>query len=134
MLESNKHNRHICACSVTQSCLTLSDPVDYSPPGPSVHGSLQARILEWVAMLFSRGSSQPRGRPWVSCISCLAGKLFATKSREKPPKWHNRGYSLFMCHLQSLDHKALIEGLLLSMSMRSPCPSIMRKYQFLEAE
>ena len=42
---------------VTRSCLTLCDPLDCSPPGSSVHGILQARILEWVAMLFSRGSS-----------------------------------------------------------------------------
>ena len=40
-----------------QSCLTLCDPVDSSPPGSSVHGILQARILEWVAVSFSRGSS-----------------------------------------------------------------------------
>ena len=45
------------------------DPVDCSPPGSSVHGILQARILEWVAISFSRGSSQPRNRTWVSCIS-----------------------------------------------------------------
>ena len=42
---------------VAQSCLTLWDPVDRSPPGSSVHGILQARILEWVAISFSRGSS-----------------------------------------------------------------------------
>ena len=42
-----------------QSCLTLGDPMDCSPPGSSVHGILQARILEWVAMPSSRGSSQP---------------------------------------------------------------------------
>ena len=42
---------------VTQSCLTLCDPMDCSPPGSSVHGILQARILEWVAMPSSRGSS-----------------------------------------------------------------------------
>ena len=40
-----------------QLCLTLCDPMDYSPPGFSVHGIFQARILEWVAMLSSRGSS-----------------------------------------------------------------------------
>ena len=45
---------------VTQSCLTLFDPMDYSTPGSSVHGTFQARILEWVAIPFSRGSSQPR--------------------------------------------------------------------------
>ena len=45
---------------VTQSCLTLCDLMDCSPPGSSVHGILQARILEWVAISFSRGLSQPR--------------------------------------------------------------------------
>ena len=43
-------------CSVFQSCLTLCDPVDCSPPGSSIHGILQARILEWIAISFSRGS------------------------------------------------------------------------------
>ena len=45
---------------VTQSCLTLYDPMDCSPPGFSILGILQARILEWVAISFSRGTSQPR--------------------------------------------------------------------------
>ena len=45
---------------VAQSCPTLWDPVDCSPPGSSAHGILQARILEWVAISFSRGSSRPR--------------------------------------------------------------------------
>ena len=53
---------------VTQSCLTLCDPMDCSLPGFSVHGILQARILEWVAMPFSRGSSRPKDGTWVSCI------------------------------------------------------------------
>ena len=44
-----------------QSCLTLHDPMDCSPPGSSVHGILQARILEWVAMPSSRGSSPSKG-------------------------------------------------------------------------
>ena len=45
----------VCVCvSATRSHLTVCDPVDYSPPGSSVHGILQARILEWVAILFSR--------------------------------------------------------------------------------
>ena len=46
--------------SVTQSCLTLCDPMDCSPPGSAAHGILQARILEWLAIPFSRGSSRPR--------------------------------------------------------------------------
>ena len=45
---------------VTQSCLTLRDPMNCSPPDFSVHKILQARVLEWVAIPFSRGSSQPR--------------------------------------------------------------------------
>ena len=48
---------------VTQLCLTVCDPVDCSPPGSSVHGILQARILEWVAISFPRVSSQPRDKP-----------------------------------------------------------------------
>ena len=59
---------------VAQSCLTLCDPMDYSPPGSSVHGILWARILEKVAILFSRESSQRRDRTQVSCI---AGRFFA---------------------------------------------------------
>ena len=47
---------------VPQSCLTLCDPMDCSLPGFSVHGIFQARVLEWVAISFSRGSSQPRDR------------------------------------------------------------------------
>ena len=54
--------------SVAQSCLTLCNPMDCRWPGPSVHGILQARILEWVARHFSRGSSQPRDRTQVFCI------------------------------------------------------------------
>ena len=51
------------------SCPTLCDSMDCSPPGFSVHGILQARIREWVAILFSRGSSQPRDWTWVSHIA-----------------------------------------------------------------
>ena len=54
-------------------CLTLYDPVDCSPPGSSVHGILQARILEWVAILFPRGSSWPRDR---TPVSCAVGRFF----------------------------------------------------------
>ena len=60
-------------CLVSQSCLTLRDPMDCSPPGSSVHGILQGRILEWVAIPFSRGSSQLRDQTQVSYI---AGRFF----------------------------------------------------------
>ena len=53
---------------VAQSCPTLWDPVDYSLPGFSVHGILQARMLEWVTISFSRASSRPRDRTRVSRI------------------------------------------------------------------
>ena len=62
----------MCAQSL-KSCLTLWDPMDCSPPTSSVHGILQARILQWVAMSFSRGSSWPRGQ---TCISCITGGFF----------------------------------------------------------
>ena len=48
-----------------KSCLTLCDPMTCSPPGSSVHGILQARILEWAAIFSSRGSSPPRDRTWA---------------------------------------------------------------------
>ena len=54
-----------------QSCLMLCNPVDHSPPGFSVHGILQARMLEWVATPLSRGSSQPGDRTQVSYVSCI---------------------------------------------------------------
>ena len=57
------------ACMYTQLCLTLCDPMDCSLPGSSVHGIIPARILEWVAISSSRGSSQPRDRTHISCIS-----------------------------------------------------------------
>ena len=56
-------------CSVAQSFLTLCDLMDCSPPGSFVHGISQARILEWVTISFSRGSSQPRNGTGVSCSS-----------------------------------------------------------------
>ena len=71
---SNKYFFFIFVCLVAQPCLTLCDPTDWSPPGSSVHGILQARTLEWVAISFSRGSSRPRD--WTQ-VSCITGRLFA---------------------------------------------------------
>ena len=64
-----------------QSCPALCDPMDCSPPGSPVHGILQARILEWAAISFSRGSSRPRDQ---ICVSCIADGFFTTKPPEKP--------------------------------------------------
>ena len=63
---------------VAQSCLTLCDPMDYGLPGFSVHGILQARILEWIAFPFSRGTSQPRDGTLVSCITGRFFTIWAT--------------------------------------------------------
>ena len=64
---------------VTQPCLTLCNPMDCSWPGSSVRRSLQASILEWVAISFSRGSSQPWDRTQVSCIAGRCFNLWATR-------------------------------------------------------
>ena len=67
-----------------QLCLTLWDPMNYSPPGSSVCGILQARILDWVAIPFSRGSSGPRD--WTR-VSCIVGSFFTI--------WAHHGSSYF---------------------------------------
>ena len=86
---------YVCACMHAKSlqlCLTLCNPMDCSQPGSSVHRVLQARILGWVAMPFSRGSSWLRDWNWVSCI---AGKFFTV--------WANREATMvpFKSHQQS---------------------------------
>ena len=77
---NSKRKRKVKVKSLSaQSCPTLCNPMDCSPPGYSVHLILQARILEWVAISFSRGSSWPRDQTWVSRI---AGRCFLTS---EPP-------------------------------------------------
>ena len=85
----------VVLCLVAQSCLTLCDPMDRgawqsscSPPGSSVHGILQARIVEWVAMPSSRGSSQPRDQTQVSHL--VGGFFTIWATREAQEYW--RGY------------------------------------------
>ena len=58
-----------------QSCLTLCDPVDCSLPGSSVHGILQARVLKWIAMPSSKGSSQTRDQTDISYVSCIGRQV-----------------------------------------------------------
>ena len=72
---------HTCACVLFMSpqlCPTLCNPMDCSPPGFSVHGILQARILKWVAMLSSRGSSWPRDWTCISYVSCIGSVQFSS--------------------------------------------------------
>ena len=72
-LEMGRLKKQNVKALIPQLCPTLCDPIDGSPPGSSVPGILQGRILEWVAIPFSKGSSQPRDQTQVSCI---AGRLF----------------------------------------------------------
>ena len=75
-------------CLVTQSCPTLCNLMDWSPSGSSVHGILQARMLEWVAMPSSRGFSHPRD--WTQ-VSCVAGRFFtfwATREAHDKARQH----------------------------------------------
>ena len=65
--------------SVSQSCPTLCDPMDCSLQVSSVHGVLQARIPEWVAISFSRGSSWPRDQTWIGHIACRFFTVWATR-------------------------------------------------------
>ena len=78
---------------VTQLCPTLGDLMDCSLPGSSVHAILQARILEWVAIPFSRGSSWPRDRTWVSCITGESFTIWATHT--------HKNLTSFLCFLGS---------------------------------
>ena len=81
---------------VAQLCRILCDLMGCSPPGSSVHGILQAGILEWVAIPFSRGSSWPRDWPWVSC---LTGGFFTPEHQGSPHIY----ISLYAClHAKSL--------------------------------
>ena len=73
------------ACLATQSCPTLWDPMDCSPPGSSVLEIFQATILEWVAISSSIKSPKPRDRACISCSSYIAGKFFTTSYQGSPP-------------------------------------------------
>ena len=69
---------------IAQACPTLCDPMNCSPPGSSLHGILQARILQWVAISSSRGSSWPRSNPHVSCGSCIGRQILYHWATWKP--------------------------------------------------
>ena len=81
--------KFVWECSLTPLSPTLWNPVDWGLPGSSVHGIFQARILDWVVIPFSRGSSWPRDRTRVSCICLLL--------------W--QAYSLPLCHLGSSKYR-----------------------------
>ena len=69
-----------------RSCPTLCDPMDWNPPGSSVHGILQTRLLQWVAMISSRVSSQPRDQTHNTCISFIGSCVLLPLAPELGPK------------------------------------------------
>ena len=81
MQDPSAPRAHLSCFLVAKSSRTLHDPMDCSLPGCSVHGISQARIVEWVAIFFSRESSWPRNQTHVSC---LAGGFFTTEPPGKP--------------------------------------------------
>ena len=93
---------------VSELCLTLCDPMDYSLPGSSVHGILQARIPEWVAITWSKGSSQPRDR--TCCLPrLLCCRWITTEPRGFPDD--TRDLFLWLCHLWETTYFKLSSGL-----------------------
>ena len=82
LLLERKVMTNLMWCEVIQSCSTLCDPMDCNIPRSSIHGIFPARVLEGVAISFSRGSSQPRDRTQVSHIACRHFTVWAT--REAP--------------------------------------------------
>ena len=114
-----RHYIEECVCArvlLPQSCLTLCDPVDCSPPGSFVHGILRIRILQWVAMRSSRASSQPRDWTCISYVSCAGKRVlyhwchlgspreqkwrFLKKARNKTTIWPNNPTTVRSCTLR----------------------------------
>ena len=79
IIKADDHQIECYVYLVAQSGLTLCNPIDCSPPGSSVHGIPQTRILEWVAIPFSRGSSWPRNQIQVSYIAGRSFTIWATR-------------------------------------------------------
>ena len=81
---------HVCQVA---SVMSISDSLDYTPPGSSVSGILQARILEWVAVSFPRASSQPGDGTRISSSPALAGGFFTTEPPGKPLEIHTHTHT-----------------------------------------
>ena len=107
---------------VAKLCPTLCDPMDCSPPGSSVHGISQARILEWVAIPFSGESSQPRDWTWVSCLAGRHFTVWATREAQviSPEYCHNyfemikKKESLLMTYLWCQSTGIFLDRMILS--------------------
>ena len=89
---------------VSRWCLTLCDPMDCSPPGSSIHGIFQAKILQWVAILYFRGCSQPR----INWACCIAGRFFTVLiTREAQMDWVIKKKKKWALNL-SLGHREFV--------------------------
>ena len=120
---------------VTQSCLTLSDPMDHSPPGSSVHRILQAEILEWVATLFSRGSFWPRDwtRGLLHCRHILyhlshQGSPFMPWTVTKQGCWENPDL------LQLFLRKGLVSSITSFWKVKEQVTDVSRGFSYREAQ
>ena len=101
---------------VAQSCHTLCDPMDYSLPGSSVHGIFQEIVLDWIAIPFSRGSSQPRDQTHVSCIVDRRFTIWATRESMLP----------MLCYAKSLQSCPTLCDPIDASPPGSPIPGILQ--------
>ena len=92
----------VCVCETVSSVISVCNPMDCNLLGSSVHGILQARILEWVATPSFRGSSWPKDPSLVSCISCIAGRFFITEPTGEAPQELTVMHTLYVDMLATL--------------------------------
>ena len=114
----------VCAYSVALLCLTLWDPVDYSPWGSSVHGISQARILEWVAISSSRGSSWPRNGTHVSCISCIGRWILVPLPHLGSPQYIHSSRQITLFYFSMKVQRKLLPFMRAFKSTHSPLDDI----------
>ena len=95
------------ACAVSQSCLTLCDPMNHSLPGSSVHGIFQTRILEWVAVSFSRESSWLRDWTLISYVSCIGRQNLYHWATWEAPGGHMLEFSYLLNKLSYASELAI---------------------------
>ena len=89
-----------CVCACARSVVSVCDSLDWSPPGSSIRGIFQTRILGWVAISLSRASSWPRDRAQVSCISCTGRWIL----------YHHTPWEALSIAIQVVNHVALISN------------------------
>ena len=110
-----------CVCPVSQLCPTFCDPIDCSSLGSSVHGTLQERILEWVAISFSMGTSQPRYWARVSGVS-WTGRIilshFTPATPESLHKSHKKAHIILIKYLQGWLHGLLTSAVILCLTWK----------------